>query len=238
MEGIISNSIADKFEIHNRKIIDDSIVQNCIEYYRLIVNNENDLNKKIEDNSFDGFYNDHSYNIVKAVCKLLSIDMNIAILKKLIQDAIHINNGSNNSIQSNIFIEATINLAIEIIAGIDWTRDKTKSKVRERDNNYASEQSIDFYLVPSKAKIPTIKKIGGVEKLVDIEEYLGFEAMESTIIDWLGDKNARKIGVTASNNSVVKIYGLGLAGISSTRFHLCDIGMAEQRVIVSSNERS
>lgn len=90
-----------------------------------------------------------------------------------------------------------------------------------------------FSVVRNKAKIPTIKKIGGIEKLIETEEYLGLEAFETDVISWLGDKNARKIGILPANNFNTTVYGLGLAGISSTRFHLCDIGIAEQRVIVS-----
>lgn len=90
-----------------------------------------------------------------------------------------------------------------------------------------------FSVVRNKAKIPTLKKIGGIDKLIETEEYLGLEAFETDVISWLGDKNARKIGILPANNFNTTVYGLGLAGISSTRFHLADIGIAGQRVIVS-----
>ncbi|HEY9301667.1 MAG TPA: hypothetical protein VIQ31_35950, partial [Phormidium sp.] len=168
---------------------------------------------------------------VKTVFKILSIDMNRAILNKLIRYGIDINNSSNNSNHSNRLVENTVEFIIKIITDIDWTRYKTKSKILE--NNEASEKSILCYVVLNKAKIPTIKKIAGIKKRVDTEEYLGLEVLQSTIIDFLGDNNARKIGVNATNNKPILVYGLGLAGISSSCFHLCDLGIAEQRVIVS-----
>lgn len=90
-----------------------------------------------------------------------------------------------------------------------------------------------FSVVKNKVKIPTTKKVDGIEKVIDTEEYLGIEVVQSDIISFLGDINAKKIGVNAQNNKPILIYGIGLAGISSTRFHLCDIGIAEQRVLVS-----
>ncbi len=137
LEEIILNYIANNFEIHNPKIIDEPTVQDCIEYYRLIVNDENNLQEKIEENSSVIFYVKHSYNIVKVVCKILSIDMNVCILDKLIRYAIEINNSSSSN-------ENTINLIIKIIAGIDWTRDKIQPGIIR--NNEALEESplIDY----------------------------------------------------------------------------------------------
>lgn len=90
-----------------------------------------------------------------------------------------------------------------------------------------------YSLLSKKVKIPTIKKQDGIEKVIDSEENLGIEVIQSDIISFLGDNNAKKIGVATANNQSILVYGIGLAGVQASRFHLCDVGMAQQRVLVS-----
>jgi hypothetical protein len=127
-ESIISKYIGDQFkkDYHQPKI-DDTMLDSCVRYYQIIVNNEKSLKEIIRTSYSERVYNETSYKIVKGVCKILSIHMNRDILNKLIRYAGYI----NKSLDNKNCIEFSVNLIIKIIASIDWTKNKPKLKNHE-----------------------------------------------------------------------------------------------------------
>jgi dephospho-CoA kinase len=235
-ENIIFNYIADSSKIRKdiyKPHLDGSIVQNCIEYYLIIVNDDNILKKRIEVNytNDNKFYNENSYKIPKAVCKLLSIDMNRAILNKLIRYAIDINNSTNNSRYSNKFIETTVDSVIEIIADIDWTIDKTKSKILEVKNIASNPEFVSQSGLVQGATVYHIPlPIKQKDSIVEIKYNLRVEHQRMKINELLDTRELNFLAIRQSTQEI-PVYSVKIDG--QVKPLLFQLAMVEERVVLT-----